>query len=233
MYVNKACKQTFTNPNGFNPRYWGKSFWQVLHEIAWNFPIINNDRYSSTSNENLRYKYKIFFKTIASVLPCYICCQHYYKYITKGPINCRLTNEVFDNRQTLTKWLFNVHNCVRKGLKHKIIFKTYKEIQHLYINKNYWNKYGNKSLYYIIWNFPVKKTTKKQKLDFIQFFKQLQYVIPNEYSKTKYKKNYNLWNDVINIYNISRKNLIVFVLKVLDVELSKVCKKYIVNKRVN
>ena len=234
--INKQCKPTFTNPNGFNPKWWGSDFWRILHEIAWHFPIITNDRVCSTQNQEIRLQYKQFYKTLVSVLPCYICCKHYNNYITKGPRKCILNDDVFENRKTLTTWLFNIHNCVNKGLKKKLDYTKYSQIKNLYRNKNYWNRYGNKVIYYVLWNCPVvnKKNWKnliKKKKDFITFFTNLKYVIPNRNKKRIYAERFTFYNN-INLDNISRVNLTKNILKILDKDINKVCKKYIVGKRV-
>jgi hypothetical protein len=91
---------------GLLTQIWGPSFWHSLHCISFNYPQ------SPTITD--KHNYKIFFKSLCHVLPCCDCRNHFTEHIKSG--ETILTNDAFENRNTLTKWLYNFHVCVNKKL---------------------------------------------------------------------------------------------------------------------
>ena len=86
---------------------WGPSMWLVLHMISFNYPC--------NPNANQKRQYMCFFNSLKHVLPCGKCrtnltdnfkCTHY------GP-------HVFKNRNSLSKWVYNLHCCVNDMLHKK------------------------------------------------------------------------------------------------------------------
>jgi len=114
-------EKNFNSNNGMLTYIWGPSFWHILHTISFNYP----------TNPTIQDKrnYKNFFKCIQHVLPC----SHCRKNVVKNMVTLPLTNNVFKNRNTLSLWVFKLHNKVNKmlGKKNKL---TYKIVRNRYEN---------------------------------------------------------------------------------------------------
>uniref|UniRef100_A0A6C0CYP4 thiol oxidase n=1 Tax=viral metagenome TaxID=1070528 RepID=A0A6C0CYP4_9ZZZZ len=118
---------------GLNSNIWGPGAWIFLHSISLTYP--NNP------TENDKKMYKIFFDSLGYLLPCNECSNHYNDYLLKNP----LTYEVLHNKETLTYWLYNLHNNVNHLLnKEKIEFNTFIEnYKDMYLKKNIYDQYIN------------------------------------------------------------------------------------------
>jgi len=51
---------------------------------------------------------------VGSVLPCKYCRESYKGFLSIG--NTKLTDEVMENRESLTKWFYYIHEAVNKKL---------------------------------------------------------------------------------------------------------------------
>ena len=78
-------------------KIWGPSAWLFLHTITLDYP----DEPTKEDKE----KYREFFISLSYVIPCETCKEHYLETIRKFPIN-------LESKETLTKWLHNIHNQV-------------------------------------------------------------------------------------------------------------------------
>lgn len=94
------------NSEGLLTHIWGPSFWHVLHSITFNYP--------TNPKDEEKEQYKIFFKSLCFVIPCCECRGHFTKHIGEG--ETMFTDEVLENRESLSKWLYNFHNVVNKRL---------------------------------------------------------------------------------------------------------------------
>jgi hypothetical protein len=92
--------------NGLITKIWGPSLWTSLHSITFGYPI-------EPSNEH-KENYKNFYTLIGDVLPCKYCRESYKKFISTG--KTKLTDDVLKNRETLTRWFYNIHDSVNKKL---------------------------------------------------------------------------------------------------------------------
>jgi hypothetical protein len=88
--------------NGMMTKIWGPGLWVGLHCISFGYPIKPTDEQ--------KQKYKDFFTLIGDVLPCGYCRTSYKQFIENG--NTKLTNEVMESRDNLTKWLKNSPNSI-------------------------------------------------------------------------------------------------------------------------
>ena len=84
------------------PDIWGPSVWKALHFISFAYP---ND-----PTEKQKKTYKSFFQTFHGVLPCSICSNNYERHLIELP----LTDSVMKNRESLIKWVIDMHNLVNK-----------------------------------------------------------------------------------------------------------------------
>ena len=85
-----------------DPNLWGPSAWYFLHSITYNYPI----KPTKQEKESVIH----FFESLKHLLPCTICKVHYDKYIASNNIR----NNV-DSRESLIKWLIDIHNEVNKN----------------------------------------------------------------------------------------------------------------------
>jgi hypothetical protein len=127
---------------GMQTRVWGPAGWLFLHSIAQNYPWKPTDEQKKN--------YLSFFKSVGNVLPCRYCRDSYQKFIT-GVDNWKPTSMELENsdpltyednglildmsklksRETLVKWLYELHNRINKKLGVDCV-PTLKEV---------WNKY--------------------------------------------------------------------------------------------
>jgi hypothetical protein len=88
--------------NGFQTRIWGPPAWFFLHTISLNY---------TPKRKHGHFK---FFKSLGKVLPCGTCRDNYNKIISKGPL--KLNMDILASRETLSMWLFKVHNKVQNDI---------------------------------------------------------------------------------------------------------------------
>lgn len=97
-----------SNPdeNGLITKIWGPHAWVTLHSIAYCYPNNPTDKDKEI--------YCNFYNLIGDVLPCFYCRDSYKEFIKNG--NTKLDNNALKNRESLTKWLYYVHEAVNKKL---------------------------------------------------------------------------------------------------------------------
>ena len=89
---------------GLLTNIWGPSTWETLHCISFGYP--------KNPTEEDKNDYFIFFKMISKVLPCCVCRDHYSTHISSG--KNELNYDVMKCRESLTRWLYNLHMDVNK-----------------------------------------------------------------------------------------------------------------------
>jgi hypothetical protein len=92
--------------DGLMPRIWGPPMWKALHAITFSYP--------SNPTKDQMFHYEVFFKTLAYVLPCKSCRKSYTDFIESG--ETKLTKDVFRNKDSLTLWLYKIHEAVNRKL---------------------------------------------------------------------------------------------------------------------
>jgi hypothetical protein len=102
--------------NGINSRVFGPGLWLASHAITFGYPYKN-------PTDAQKHDYKEFFRLLGYVLPCCHCRASYQQFIQSGAT--ALTDAVMENRYTLTKWLYDVHNAVndKLGVVYGVDFK--------------------------------------------------------------------------------------------------------------
>jgi hypothetical protein len=88
----------------FPPSVWGPFFWHTIHIVALGYP--KNPTYTDKKCA------KEFYESLAYLLPCNICRQHYKEHLIKNPLTPFL-----DSRTDLIKWTVEIHNGVNKMLE--------------------------------------------------------------------------------------------------------------------
>jgi hypothetical protein len=86
-----------------SPNVWGPFFWHTIHIVALGYP--NNPTYTDKRSA------KEFYESLAFLLPCSVCREHYAQHLQKNPISTFL-----DKRSDLLKWTILVHNDINTML---------------------------------------------------------------------------------------------------------------------
>jgi hypothetical protein len=94
----------FESNDGMMTSIWGPPLWHTLHTISFNYPV------HPTPED--KEKYYDFFASTFRVLPCKFCREN----IIKNMNNKKLPRSVFKNRETLSRWLYNIHEKVNEQL---------------------------------------------------------------------------------------------------------------------
>lgn len=92
--------------NGLMTKIWGPHMWFAINCVSFGYPV--------NPTQEQKRQYKTFFEFLGFVLPCEFCKTSYQFFITDG--NTELNDNVFENRETLTKWIFRLHNRVNLKL---------------------------------------------------------------------------------------------------------------------
>lgn len=99
--------ETSGNENmGMITKIWGPAAWIFLHTVTFGYPINPSDE----QKEN----YKKFFELIGDILPCSHCRKSYKEFIKMK--ESELNDGAMENRETFTKWFYNIHQKVNEKL---------------------------------------------------------------------------------------------------------------------
>lgn len=102
-------------------KIWGPGCWISNHSITFGFPL--------EPTQEDKEKYKNYFELLGDVLPCIYCRKSYKQFINEP--DTKLTMNVVKDRQSLTKWFYDIHNKVNKklgidyGVSYENIVKRY------------------------------------------------------------------------------------------------------------
>jgi hypothetical protein len=90
------------------PDIWGPHGWKFIHYITLGYPN-NPSKYD-------KEKYYNFFMSLAEVIPCNICANHFKENLKITPLD----DESLKNKESLMIWGINMHNHVNKKNGKKI-----------------------------------------------------------------------------------------------------------------
>ena len=107
MINNTFNKNDYNSKDGMLTSVWGPSLWHSLHTISFNYPI--------KPTQEQKKQYFTFFKGLKHVLPCKYCRDNFKSNLKRVP----LTRATMKNRETLSKWLYNLHEEINKMLGKK------------------------------------------------------------------------------------------------------------------
>ena len=129
MTVNKTRKKhtttrTFTTKDyssgdGMLTSVWGPSLWHYLHTMSFNYPIHPTD--------DEKKHYMNFVLSMKYVLPCKYCRMNLKTNFKQLP----LTLSDMKNRNTFSRYIYNLHELVNKML-HKKSNLTYCDVRERY-----------------------------------------------------------------------------------------------------
>lgn len=109
----------FYSGDGFLTSIWGPPFWHVLHTISFNYPV-------NPSLEQ-KHQYRNYFLSLQNVLPCGACRKNLKTNFKHLP----LTMPHMKNRDTFSRYVYNLHELVNKML-HKKSNLTYCDVRERY-----------------------------------------------------------------------------------------------------
>jgi hypothetical protein len=115
----------YNSNNGFSTYIWGPCVWHFLHTISFNYPV------KPTTSDKKHYM--TFLKSLQYVLPCKSCRKNYIENIKiKGT---KLNMSVMKNRDSLSRWMCNLHNkintqlCKNKKVKYEVCRDFYEQFR--------------------------------------------------------------------------------------------------------
>lgn len=116
-------KKEYNSNNGFSTHIWGKIFWFQLHLVSFNYPV-----------KPTKQKKKDFYNYIEllkrSIIPCKICRDN----LSKNLKDCGWGMNKLKNRETFSKFIYDLHNKVNIMTGKGKSKESYEEIRDLYEN---------------------------------------------------------------------------------------------------
>jgi hypothetical protein len=116
---NVFKNEDFNDKSGFQTGIWGPVLWFYLHIMSFNYP--NNP------TQEQKNHYKDFIYNLRFVLPCKYCRINLMNNLKEHPI----TNDDLKNRETFSRYIYNLHNTINKMLNKKIKI-SYEEVRDKY-----------------------------------------------------------------------------------------------------
>ena len=138
---NPFNENDFNSGDGMLTSVWGPSLWHSLHTISFNYSV-------KPTTEDKKNYYE-FFLSMKNVLPCKYCRLNYVKNLKEVP----LTMKTMENRNTLSIWLYDLHEEINKMLGKKSNL-TYEDVKLRY------EMFRSRCL-----DKPKKKKTHKKKIE--------------------------------------------------------------------
>ncbi len=113
--------------NGMMTNIWGPTGWVFLHAVTFGYPMDPQkfDEDNGLSAGTTAERYRSFFEACGFVFPCRYCRESYQQFIIDDPVANAL-----ENRESLTRWLWRIHERVNQKLEKKGI--TYEELVERY-----------------------------------------------------------------------------------------------------
>ena len=112
-------KKNYNSGDGMLTSVWGPSMWHYLHLMSFNYPL-------KPSKEDKK-NYRKFILDLQYVLPCKYCRINLQNNFKTLP----LTMKDMENRETFSKYVYNLHELVNKMLNKKSNL-TYSEVRDRY-----------------------------------------------------------------------------------------------------
>ena len=139
-------KNDFYSGDGFLTTIWGPTQWHMLHTISFNYPV------NPTSEQ--KYQYRNYILSLQNVLPCGACRKNLKMNFKHLP----LTMKHMKNRETFSKYIYNLHELVNKMLDKKSNL-TYCDVRERY--EHFRSRCVDKNPKVYKYN-DIKKTRKKK-----------------------------------------------------------------------
>jgi hypothetical protein len=114
-------KKDYLSGDGMVTSTWGPAMWHYLHTISFNYP--------TNPTKLQKNKYKQFVNNLQYTLPCKYCRINLTNNYKKFP----LKDEIFINRESFSRYIYNLHELINKMLGKKSNL-TYCQIRDRYEN---------------------------------------------------------------------------------------------------
>ena len=110
-------KKDYNSDNGMVVATWGPAFWHILHTMSFN--------YSTNPTSKQKKQYRDYILSLQNILPCKYCRANLTKNLKELP----LTMEHMKDRESFSKYIYNLHELVNKMLNKKsnLTFSNVKE----------------------------------------------------------------------------------------------------------
>lgn len=112
-------KNDFYSGDGFQTSVWGPIAWTFLHTISFNYPV------NPTTQQ--KHQYRDFILSLQNVLPCATCRKNLTTNLKQLP----LTMNEMKNRDSFSRYVYNLHELVNKML-HKKSSLSYCDVRERY-----------------------------------------------------------------------------------------------------
>jgi hypothetical protein len=143
-YKNRVfTKSDYNSGDGMLTTVWGPSMWHFLHVMSFNYPI------HPTKEDKIHYRN--FIISLKYILPCKYCRINLTKNLKQLPI----TMQTMKNRDSFSRYIYNLHELVNKMLNKKSDL-TYNDVRERY------EHFRSRCLLPVI-PIPIKKINKKEK----------------------------------------------------------------------
>ena len=86
---------------------WGPSAWHLLHTVSFNYPV--------EPTQEQKHHYRNFVLNLTNVLPCKYCRMNLKTNLKELP----LTMDCMKNRDSFSRYIYNLHELINKKLKKK------------------------------------------------------------------------------------------------------------------
>ena len=122
-----------------SPKVWGPRAWDFLNCIVFSYPVSDPDQIKKQETRQ-------FFNNLGGVLPCEICGNDYKNFINKNPIDSHL-----ENREDLSKWLYNIRTLIDNKLQVPFSKRiSYEDLKSKYESCNFGNDGFRLDIIYIL-----------------------------------------------------------------------------------
>jgi hypothetical protein len=118
--------------NGLLTKIWGRFYWPIIHCTTFGYPV--------EPQEGDAERYRKWIEGVGITLPCKYCRESFQKFITEG--DTKVTDEIFKNRESFTKWGYRIHQRVNSklgveyGLEYEDIVPIYESFRAKCVKKD-------------------------------------------------------------------------------------------------
>jgi hypothetical protein len=122
--------EDYNSPDGMMTSIWGPPMWHLLHTISFNYPV-------EPTKEQKIYYYN-FYSNLKNILPCRYCRDNLVNNFKKMPLN----KSVFKNRDTLSRYIYLLHETVnemlgkKSNLTYEMVRDRYEHFRSRCLNEN-------------------------------------------------------------------------------------------------
>jgi hypothetical protein len=112
-------KDDYNSGDGMLTTVWGPGAWHFLHTMSFNYPV------EPTLEQ--KHQYRNYVLSLKNVLPCKYCRMNLKTNLRELP----LTMDCMKNRDTFSKYIYELHELVNRKLKKKSNLK-YRDVRERY-----------------------------------------------------------------------------------------------------